>query len=100
MPNPPATVKRQRELLAVLEPLRAALLRIPGCNSNGIGLTVAAFERLRIDGGGPESVRPEDITISVSFESGEAFTSGADRVDELLGNSPHECRVGGHNVLL
>lgn len=84
----------------MLEPIRAALLRIPGCNSNGIGLTAAAFERLRVDGGGPESVRPEDITISVGFESDEAFTAGADRVDQLLGNSPYECRVGGRNVLL
>lgn len=84
----------------MLEPLRAALLRIPGCNSNGIGLTADAFERLRRDGGGPESVRPEDITISVGFESDEVLTAGADRVDELLGISPHECRVSGHIVLL
>jgi hypothetical protein len=40
---------RGQELQAVLEPLRAALLRIPGCNSNRIGLTVAAFERQRGD---------------------------------------------------
>jgi hypothetical protein len=49
MPNPAETVLRGQELQAVLEPLRAALLRIPGCNSNRIGLTVAAFERLRRD---------------------------------------------------
>ena len=100
MPNPAETVLREQELQAVLEPLRAALLRIPGCNSNGIGLTAAAFERLRVDGGGPEVVRPEDITISVGFESDEAFTAGARRVHEMLRDAPHECRVGGRIVVL
>jgi hypothetical protein len=100
MPNSAETAKRHQELLAALESVRAALLGIPGCNSVGIGLTEAAFERLRSDGGGPESVRPEDIMISVGFKSDEAFRAGADRVGELLGSFPHECRMTGRIVLL
>jgi hypothetical protein len=100
MPNSAETTKRQQELLAVLQAVRAALLSISGCNSSGIGLTEAAFARLRSDGGGPESVRPADITTSVGFESDESFRAGADRVDEQLGTFPHECRVTGRIVSL
>jgi hypothetical protein len=100
VPKPAETVLQEQELQAVLEPLRAELLRIPGCNSNGIGLTAAAFQRLRGDGGEPEAVRPADSTISVGFESDEAFTAGARRVHEMLRDAPHDCSVGGRIVVL
>jgi hypothetical protein len=45
-------------------------------------------------------VRPEDITISVRFESDEAFTAGAVRVHEMLRDAPHDCWVGGRIVVL
>ncbi|MBV8194258.1 MAG: hypothetical protein JOY80_01880 [Candidatus Dormibacteraeota bacterium] len=100
MPNLPDTLERQRQLLVVLEPLRQALGSIPGCVSNGIGLTRAAFERLRAVGGGPESVGANDITITVGFESAAALEAGVRRVDALLGETPHEAVVSGRIVAL
>lgn len=98
--NPPRVAARQEELGRVLAPLRWLLLRLPGCNSVGIGLTAAAFDRLRSTGGGPEAVRADDIVITVGFETDTGLTAAARRVDELLGDAPHECRVNGRIVAL
>lgn len=84
----------------MLAPLRSALLRLAGCTSVGIGMTASAFERLRSTGGGPESVRADDIVITVGFETDAGLAAGASSVDELLGGAPHECRVAGRIVLL
>ncbi len=98
--NPPETVERTESLRRILDPLRAQLGQIPGCNSNGIGLTAAAFVRLRSSGGEPESVRPDDTVITVGFETEEYLDAGRARVDEILGDVPHECKVSGRIVLL
>lgn len=98
--NPPETIERSESLRRALDPRRALLGQIPGCNSNGIGLTAAAFARLRSSAEGPESVRPEDMVITVGFETHEYMDAGRARVDDILGDLPHECKVIGRQVLL
>jgi hypothetical protein len=98
--NPPELAVREEELLQVLAPFRSVLLRLPGCTGVGIGLTAAAFDRLRSTDGGPESLRAEDIVIIVGFETDTGLAGSARRVDQLLGDAPHECHVKGRAILL
>ena len=97
--NRPETVEAGEALRAMLDEFRGDLGRIPGCTGNWVGLTQAAFMRLRTEGVGPGAVTPQDIVIAVGFESEQALDAGRSLVDELLGDAPHECRVTGRIVL-
>ncbi|MBJ7596401.1 MAG: hypothetical protein JF886_16360 [Candidatus Dormibacteraeota bacterium] len=94
MHNPPETVQRQAELLAKLDPPRQALAAVPFVTGHGIGLRKDAFQRLRNGGGGPESVRPEDLVVTVTLATQEALERARPHIDSLLSGVPHEYDVG------
>ncbi len=94
MPYLPETARREAELLAQLDPLRSALMTIAGVNGNALGLTREAFQRLRESGGGPESLRPEDLVVTVNCETDEALALARSQTDALLTGIPHEYHVG------
>lgn len=91
MPNPPETQQRSAELIAAKERLLRELLKVPGVNGVGIGLTRAA--RARHDGA--ENVRPEDLVIRINFESRSLMSRAQTRLAEILGDIPWEAEYVG-----
>jgi len=90
----PETSKRIDELRTALDQIRGRLRQIRGCNGNGVGLSSAALDRLKADAGAPESVRPDDLVVTVHFETRDALRDGKRAADDLLGGVPHEYHIG------
>ena len=94
MSHQPETSKRIDELRVALDQIRGRLKPIRGCNGNGVGLSSAALDRLKANARAPELVRPDDLVVTVHFETRDALRDGKRAADDLLGGSPHQYHIG------